>query len=81
MMIGATSVEVRQIHVQQDQVGLGGRRGVHTLARRVGLFGAQVLFQLDLLHQGGAQILVVVDHQYGLGLGHVAFLQAELRPT
>ena len=64
---GLAPVHVGQVDVQQDQVGADLAAHAHPLGGRRGLDRAELLVQGQLLGQGLAQVVVVVDDQDGLG--------------
>ena len=67
---GLAAVHVGQVDVQQDQVGPDLAAHADTLGRGRGLNRAKRLVQGQLLGQGFAQVVVVVDDEDGLGRGH-----------
>ena len=67
---GLATVHVGQIDVQQDQVGADLAPHPHPVRGGRRLLGPKLLVQIQLLGQGLAQVVVVVDDQNGLGRRH-----------
>ncbi len=69
---GLAAVHIRQVDVQQDQVGPAFLGRPRRPRRRSRLGGLELLVELELFGEGAAQVLVVVDDEQGLALSHGA---------
>ncbi len=78
---GLAAVHVWKVDVQQDEVGARLLGLTHPIGRRRGLSRAEFLVKRQLLGQGLAQVVVVVDDQNGLGRAHGLFRMARLGPN
>jgi hypothetical protein len=68
---GVAPVHVRQLDIQDDEIGPYFFGLLDALTRRRGMLDPETFMQLELLGQGFAEFLIIVDQQDRLCGGHV----------